>query len=87
MPNRWRVMATYAGALSSTLSSPPSAVDGSVTPAINEASNLEVVHRCRMANENRLSGDCSLIPTSYLAHAKELSVVPAREDRFPELVR
>ena len=28
----------------------------------------------RMANEDRLSGDCSLIPTSYLAHAKELFV-------------
>ena len=82
-------MATYAGALSSTLSSPPSAVDGSITPAINETSNLGVVHKAlgRMANEDRLSRDCSLIPTSYLAHAKELTVVPAREDRFPELVR
>ena len=38
-----------------------------------------------MANGHRLSGDCSLIPTSYLAHAKELTAVPAREDRFPEL--
>ena len=36
---------TYAGALSSTLSSLPSAVAGSVTPATNEASNLGVVHR------------------------------------------
>ena len=36
--------------------------------------------------KDRLSGDCSLIPTSYLAHAKELSVVPAREERFPGLV-
>ena len=74
-------MATYisydvqGGGVSSTQSSPPSAVDWSVTPVVPplcsglirnacdqrgpEASNLGVVHIGRIANEVRLSGPVS----------------------------
>ena len=62
-------------------SSLPSAVDGTLTPAINVSNPGSYIGR--MANEDRLSGDCSLTPTLYSAHAKNRPWYLPEKTGFP----